>query len=312
MPDMADMINDLSTDTVLGRIELEPEDVVNMDVALDAAFAKLGLDTMGGASGYGWSRYRDLQMCPHKFWRKHVDPKRHKRDEVRHPSALQLGSAFHAFLAIYYQRQIDLLAKKPPVPEAGELCDLVLANGGEPVLVNEAWRLFEAYANYYETHNDYLTPLAVELLAKDKGGPSTCRYDLVARVESTDGKILPGTYIVEHKTSSRMDRSVTEGWHLDGEIIGEVMLWNKSGMKRKYGPLQGVIVNIITKTKVVNFHREIVSPPTGQLRKQYNDLKVWRAMEQVYTATNKWPRAMAACWGRYGACEFFEECRDSK
>lgn len=721
MGDMADMINDLSPDPIqahipgLSRITLDPPDVVNMDVALDAAFAELGLATMGGASGYGWSRYRDLQLCPHKFWRKHVDPKRHKAEETRHPSALQLGSAFHAFMAIYYQRQIDLLAGKPPAPMAGELCDLTIANGGDPVLVNEAWRLFESYANYYETRSDYLIPLAVEHLAKDRNGPSTCRYDLIAKVED-NAKILPGTYIVEHKclvgaaeiidqwrgrltledcfateyeptllawdgerdlnqlvyapaqirpncvretyrvrlasgryvdasdnhpfltsrgwvpaasittndwvavpvatassahepvwlndevefvglmlgdgsatkkisfcksgptmdrfkaccdrlgwtyraddhapqvalsqaigagprdllekcglyghaaatkfvprvllgtskeqamlllgalwdtdgcidvfreeradknlqwkvriaytsrseqlcrdvqtlllqlgvqstvrqssveynggrvpywttkvvtrvckrrflkhvleteiwiskytaehvrdaydkikpgddrpiptallrhrddltgvernkllgnrqsvwastlidvldkraveivklpvhwervesvlaagrqmtydvtvpgvhtfvandiithnTTSRMDRSVTEGWHLDGEIVGETMLWYKANLARTYGPLQGIIVNIVTKTKVVNFHREIVSLPKAQLRRQYSDLKVWRAMEEVYRATNKWPRALAACWGRYGACEFFDECRD--
>lgn len=295
----------------LSRIQIDYPDVVNMDVALDAAFAKLGIETLGGASGHGWSRYRDLQKCPHKFFLKHE----RKQDTVgEHPAALQIGSAFHAFMAIYYQRMIDILGGILPenaTPEAGPLCDLVLEHGGNPEYVNEAWRLFDAYATYYESNNDKLIPLAVERHAKDKGSPNTCRYDLIARVPDDHGTIIPGVYVVEHKSASRMSRDVQEGWHLDGEIIGELMLWKRAGLHRKYGPLQGVIVNIVTKTKVPNFHREIVSPPAAHMRRQHKDLKVWKATEGLYRATGRWPRALASCVDRYGFCDYFEHCRNN-
>lgn len=294
----------------LSRIEIDPPDVIPMNKALDIAFDKLDLEPLGGASGHGWSRYRDLQKCPYKFYRKHVAKK--EDDGKPAPGALETGSVFHAFLALYYQRQIELLASKPdPVPEAGALCDELIVAGGNPNYINEAWRIFEAYANFYEAQHDYLIPIAVERWTQDATGPDTCRYDLIARVEDTRAPMLPGVYVVEHKSSSRLDRAVTEGWHLDGEIIGELMLWNRARLHKQYGKLAGVIVNIVTKTKIPQFHREIVSPPESQMRRQIKDLRVWRATEAIYASTHTWPRALASCWDRWGPCEFFEECRNA-
>jgi DNA gyrase inhibitor GyrI len=712
----------------LTRISIDNPDVVPMNNALDLAFAELGLETLGGASGHGWSRYRDLQLCPQKFYLRHH--KKLLRDQ-KAPAPLEIGSVFHAFMAVYYQRMIDVLGGTAPTdatPEAGMLCDALIAHGGEPEYINEAWRLFDAYANFYEQQNDYLVPLAVELHTKEIGGPNTCRYDLIAKVVD-NARVVPGTYIVEHKclagttrlydsrgavrtveeasrnlvstslvavsrenvdtinalthanadrpvpngvrevfrvtlangqfldasdnhpfltargwvpvgalrendfvavpnyshlrapplgervipstaeiefvglmlgdgcmtkkisfckngpvmrrfkaacdilrwpyridaakehaeqvalsqavgngprdllerhglyrcaaaekfvptaylglphaatatlvsalwdtdgcidvfreeregkppqlkvrmayasrseqlcrdvqhllltlgifasvhrstvnyrgnrvpywttkvvtrnakrlfmdvvssrmtkypdvlciaaceaikagddrpiplerlsglnmtgvqrnrvfgggvstkrsitasglydlfpddeqvrsvlgepvwwvpvasilaigrqmtyditvlgvhnfaandiithnSAARLDRGVTEGWHLDGEIIGELMLYYKAKLARKYGPLTGVIVNVVTKTKAPGFHREIVTPPKSQMRRQHKDLKVWQAVEALYTTTNTWPRALAACWGRYGPCEFFNHCRDN-
>jgi hypothetical protein len=293
----------------LGHISIDPPDVIPMNDALDIAFEKLGIETLGGASGHGWSRYRDLQKCPYKFYLKHVAKR--PKDNSPAPGALETGSAFHALMAVYYQRQIDFDAgKEEPVAEAGVLCDELIVAGGNPNYINEAWRIFEAYANFYEARHDYLIPLAVERWTQDVNGPDTCRYDLIAKVEDTTAPVLPGIWIVEHKSSSRLDRAVTEGWHLDGEIIGELMIYKRARLNRVYGKLAGIIVNVITKTKVPNFHREIVSPPAAQMRRQVKDLRVWRATEAVYASTNTWPRALASCWDRYGPCEFFEECRN--
>lgn len=290
------------------EIIIEDPNIVPMDSALWQAAQTLELRfIITGGSGYGWSRYSTLQKCPYKYNLKY----RKKVERGAAPAPLEIGACFHAFMAMYYQRINDLtIGHEQPTPEAGELCDLLLEYNADALRVNEAWRIFEAYAAHYENNGDYLHPLAVEVHAADRKSPSTCRYDLIAEVHETRPGILPGIYIVEHKSASRLDRGNQEGWHLDGEIMGQLMLWGPSGMKAKYGPLQGVIVNIVTKTKWPNFHREIVSPPTKHIRRQKKDLKMWRGLETLYDSTNTWPRSLASCWGRYGACEFFDHCRD--
>lgn len=290
------------------HIILDNPDIVPLDAALWQASLNLGLRfTVTGGSGYGWSRYSTLQKCPYKYYLRYV--KKVPR-EGSAPAPLEIGACFHAFMAMYYQRIYDLTTgHEKPTQEPGTLFDLLLDYKADATRVQEAWRLFEAYANFYESNGDYIEPLAVEVHAQDKKGPSTCRYDLIAHV-SDDAPIPPGIWVVEHKSASRLDRGNQEGWHLDGEIIGQISLWNSSGMKRRFGPLQGVIVNLAIKTKWPKFHREIVAPPIKHARRQTKDLKVWRGMTGVFEATNTWPRSLAACWGRYGPCEFFDHCRD--
>jgi len=295
----------------LGCIQSEDPNAVSVDEALKLAVEKLGIDlTLTGGSGHGWSRSSTLQQCPHKYNLKY-NKKVGGWEAGKPPKALQVGGCFHALMAVYYQRQIDYDNAIPIgecTVEAAKLADAILDFGADATLVNAAWEYFEGYVNYYEQIGDYLIPLAVEYRAKDPNGPDTCRYDLIADVQNHP-LALPGTYIVEHKTASRLGREQSEGWHLDGEIIGQCNIYKKARLLRKFGPLQGVIVNVIVKTKVPQFHREIVTPPTKSTRRQAKDLKVFRATKAVYEANNYWPRSLASCVGRYGFCEFWDECR---
>lgn len=300
--------------TQLGHIVVQDPNVVSIDVAMKQAVVDLEIDlTLTGGSGHGWSRSSTLQQCPYKYYRKYIKGDSNWADGLP-PNPLQIGGAFHAFLACYYQREIDFDKGTPEdecCAEPGALADKLIDYNADVALVNEAWRLFEAYANYYEQHGDWLKPLAVEYRAKDPNGPDTCRYDLIAEVESHQ-KILPGTYIVEHKTAGRRGREQSEGWHLDGEILGQVNIWKKARLSSKFGKLQGVIVNVVVKTDVPQFHREIVIPPNQVARRQAKDLKVFRATKAVYESMGYWPKAVASCIGRYGFCEFWDECRGAE
>ncbi|KKM92263.1 hypothetical protein LCGC14_1220160 [marine sediment metagenome] len=297
----------------LGHIMVEDPTVVSMDAALKRAVEELGIDlTLTGGSGHGWSRSSTMQQCPHKYDQKYNKNKGGWENGIP-PKALQIGGCFHAFMALYYQREIDIDKGATPdeaVVEPGVLCDALLDYGADPVLIGAAWQYFEGYANYYEAQgHDWFKPLAVEYRAKDPNGPDTCRYDLIAEVKDHP-VVLPGTWIVEHKTASRLDKGVTEGWHLDGEIVGQCMIYKKARLAMKFGKLQGVIVNVIVKTKIPQFHREFVTPPMKSTRRQAKDLKVFRATKAIYESVGYWPRSLASCVGRYGFCEFFDACRD--
>ena len=290
------------------HIQLEDPNIVPMDDALERAFDLLKLQRLGGASGKGWSRYNVLQTCPRKFQLRYV---KKIRGEEKKP--LSVGSAAHAFLALYYDNMRRLYKEQEEGPAPSQLRDMLLDVGANAEYVAEGWRLFGAYADYYEHVNDYLIPLAVEHLATDPETGRTCRYDLVAKIDeerATAIAISPGTYIVEHKFLRQ--KGSESAWHLDGEIIGQLMLWRRARLAGRWGKLQGVIVNITTKATIPKFHREIVAPPFKVVSVQRKHLDVWDGIEQIHRAMDVWPKAMSACNGRYGLCDYFELCRESK
>jgi hypothetical protein len=290
----------------LGHVVIDDSGAKPMDVCLAQAALALNITVqLTGGSGFGWSRQSTLQACAYRYFLKY----KKEMPIERKSTALDLGSVVHAFLAVYYQRLIDAEADAPLTAEPGVLCDKLLDLGASAIIVNEGWRLFEAYANFWEHNGDYLIPRAVEFRVSDPHEPRTARYDLVAEV-LPGGHLMPGIYCINHKTTSRLTRDLTEGYHLDGQILDEIALYTRAGLHRRFGPLQGVIINILVKTAVPNFHREIVSPPTFQLRRQAKDLRVHRAMLGIYEATNTWPRSLGSCVGRYGFCDFWEHCRE--
>ncbi len=206
-------------------------------------------------------------------------------------------------LALYYQGLRDPKTRLSPE----RLKDELLNHNADARNVSEAWRLYEAYTAHYA--DDYLTPLAEEEFASDAAGENTCRYDMIARVESNN-HVPPGTWIVEHKTSSRFDMATLEGWKNDGEIIGQIMLYKPAKLTKKYGKLMGVIVNILGKQKIPKFERVIVPVQKWQATAHKRDLKIWNALEQMNRATNTWPRSRAHCVHRYGMCEYFDHCAE--
>jgi hypothetical protein len=119
---------------------------------------------------------------------------------------------------------------------------------------------------------------------------------------------MPGTYILEHKSVSRFTADVLEGWKNDGEVIGQMMLWEKANLEERFGRCQGVIVNIIGKQKTPQFERVIVPPQVWQLDAHARDLDYWRALERMNRVTNTWPRSRASCVTKYGMCDLHDHC----
>jgi len=119
---------------------------------------------------------------------------------------------------------------------------------------------------------------------------------------------LPGTYVFEHKTAGRFDMDTIDGWANDGEILGEIALWKRLGLDKRFGELRGVVVNIIGKQKEPKFHRTIVAPSSLQLASHLDDLRRWDGLIQLSRSTNNFPHARSNCIGRYGRCDHWDHC----
>ena len=114
--------------------------------------------------------------------------------------------------------------------------------------------------------------------------------------------------IITHNTSARFSSAVFEGWRNDGEVLGQMMIWKRSGLDEKYGELKGTIVNIIGKQKVPQFHRTVIPIEAWHVDQHLQDLKMWSSLKQLYSATGVWPKARSNCTNKFGTCQLFESC----
>jgi len=275
--------------------------ILPIDQGMLAIFQEHGLERLGGASGdLGWSSFSTYQRCPYLFKRLYIDGLRDA--EGRPPIYIEIGAAVHAFLALHYQKLID--PNYPITPDS--MYKGLLDAGCDAQALLEAWRLWSSYALWYE--QDFIVPLAVEYHVVDPETKESARYDLIAKVEKPDGSFQSGTYIVEHKTASRFDEATLNGWQNDGEVIGQMMLWHRLKLNRKFGKLQGVMMNIIGKQKISRFHRSRVIDQRWQIKQHANDLRQWQGLRLFQMASGVFPRARANCVGRYGMCSQWEHC----
>jgi hypothetical protein len=280
-------------------------DLTPLDEALDKVCAELGLKIRpGGASGYGWSTRSMLLACPYKYKKLYIDAPRNLTS-VRSPTALEVGGLFHQLLAFHYMLMMPARGGLSGPVDFDWVKARLLEERVSAEVVMEAFRLFDAYRFRYEV--DYIEPLDVEVEASDSDG-NTCRYDTIVRIRDNNALIMPGIYILEHKTCARFDFPTLEGWKNDGQIIGQMYIWRQARLKRKYGRLDGVIVNLISKTKTPDFRRIVIAPQAWQLSGHAKDLKVWDALESLFRSTGCWPRNRQSCRGPYGLCSLFDHC----
>ncbi len=278
----------------------------NHEEGINALFEEYGQEKLGGASGdLGWSSFYSFQRCPYLWKRNYLDGQRFK-DEV--PNALIIGSLLHLFLALRYQTWIDLTYSINP-----ELAYEFLGKQNlNPEALKEAWRIYDGYKAQYDGEQAYLIPQAVEYHTVDPRTKESCRYDMIATVDAS--KLPPGismkagTWIYEHKTASRRDDSTLTGWVNDGEVIGQVMLYDRLKLYKRFGPLQGVIINLCGKQKKQSFDRVQVSPARWQKNQHGKDLKVWQAFRELCVAQGSFPRSRANCINRWGKCSQWDHC----
>lgn len=269
-----------------------------LDVAVKDLYAQRGMVPPGGPSERGWTVFSTFMTCPYKFKLRYRVGAPVEGSEA--PTvALEVGGLWHLLTANEYLAQLE-----EPAMEQGFLVDGLLARGVSAQVISEAQRLHAGYQNYYE--NDYLTPLAVELIPTSDL-MATCRYDLIARAEGSQ-TVPDGVWIVEHKTASRLDRSTQEGWKNDGQILIQIAAWKRAKLDKKFGRLAGVIVNLVVKTKLPQFVRIVLPVNAKQVRAHLADLDAWDVLQRLCEVTGTWPRNRASCVGRYGLCEFFSHC----
>ena len=271
-----------------------------VDEVLAEIFAKADLPRLGGQStGRGWSSISTFQRCPHLWKQKYLKEK--KPWVLIESPSLAIGTLIHVFLAVHYSRMAD--PEYFLTPEViYDACKLY----ANPEFVEEAWRVFTAYRMYYSL--EAIQPLAIEYDLKDPRTGESCRFDLIAFFSETVAGRAAGTYVIEHKSASRFDSDTLEGWVNDGEVIGQVALWKRLGLDLRFGKLQGVIVNLLGKHKVPQFHRTLVAPESWQIDGHLDDLRRWEGLINLSKSTNSFPRSRGGCINRYGRCGWFDQC----
>lgn len=290
---------------VLIPLDRDPS-IVSVDKGLVTLFAEVNVPRLGGASGdLGWSSFSAYQKCPYYFRRMYLDGLR--GSEYDRPSkAIEIGSTVHTFLALYYQKIIDPNYPLDPMHARDRLYEV----GCDAEVLMEAWRVFSAYEASHQV--DYLIPLAVEYHVVDEATRQSARYDLVARIDKPPADLPAGTYVVESKTAGRFDSDTLDGWKNDGEVLGQIMLWRRLKLSQKFGKFQGVLVNILGKQKVPQFHRTFVPAQRWQINQHADDLRVWQGMRSLALATDSFPRARANCLSRYGKCSQWFHCAEGE
>jgi hypothetical protein len=289
----------------VGRIAPEDGGIVLqrypfVDDVLVEAFESYGMPRLGGkSSGMGWTSFENYQRCPYLYKMRYVE-NRPAIVLVESPSRA-IGSLIHAFLALYYRGMMEGV-DGPTVEEVYER----VRNKADPTVVAEAWRVFEAYTWYYQ--GEEIIPLAIEYDLKDPRTYESCRLDLIAFFPTEALGRRPGTYNIEHKSASRFDQDTIDGWQCNGEVLGQVALWKRLGLDKRFGELKGTIVNILGKQKEPKFHRTLVAPSSMQLAQHLQDLKRWEGLMNLSRSMDTWPRARNGCIGRYGRCDYYDHC----
>lgn len=283
------------------------DNYVPIDVAIVNAQAKFQelaslILTGGSGSGKGWSRYLTLQKCPRAFQLSYLSGAREGSSPVM--SGMTVGSGFHALAAAYYTGGRDLSLR---------FWDEIKNQNIDPLLSEEVERIFNGYLDHYD-NVDYIIPLAVEQTTVWPNHNWSCRYDLIARIDDPPLGVMPGIWAIDHKCMAIFDEPTLNGWDLDGEITGEATFWAGSPMEEKYGPLQGVMLNIVGKQKKPQkFHRTWMNYSQARQERHLANLQYWDSQEANYKASfgkTDWPQSNGNCVGRYGKCNWYERCKD--
>ena len=189
--------------------------------------------------------------------------------------------------------------------------DLPVPEGRAPNLqvVLEAERLFDAHCNHWGKSED-IQPIAIEWFAMDDRLGYSCRYDAIMRAGENDPVLPPGTYIFERKTAAWADEKYLESWSLDGEILGQLYLWERSGCAARFGKLTGLVMDIVTKGKISTCVRTILPPDLPPVDTHACWIEYNKAQIAMWRATATYPMSVGNCHTRYGRCSQFEVCAE--
>jgi len=285
-------------------IELQP--FTPVDVAMRQIVETYDLDVViSGGSGFGWSYYSTYQRCPRAFELQYCgEPVVH----VDERAPLAIGSLIHAFLAFYYN-QVKSDGWYKATEEASSFVHWFKARlydqGINPLYLEESWRVFSGYREHWIDSDITagLEVIATESTVRNEKERFSCRYDAIIRLHNDTMYAPPGLYIMEHKSAARFTTDLLEGWHLDGEIMGQAMLWPK-----KQGKLAGVIVNMIGKQQHQQFQRILARVTPEKVEAHKTALKHTRTAIAKATKKEFFPQYLAGCVTRWGRCDHFDKC----
>lgn len=325
---------------LIGVVDLPSPNTINIDEAVDAIFKAWDWPLLGGSSGRGWSYYSTAGRCAQLFKRSYDVPVEQATRKF-HAMPLQIGGLFHVLEALYYGGGLgdayllpagadgrcgglasDLLKlpgrrKRFKVPPTAAddllvalkaLCEDDELKSPDLGVVQEAERIFDRHVGWWDRRED-VTPLGVEVFAAHPQLGYTCRYDMIARIGENDPTLPPGVVVFEKKSAAWIDQKYVDAWNLDGEVLGQLLCWEPSGMAELFGPLAAIVVDVVSKGKTTDCQR-IVLPPTLPAVKQHERWIRWQQAEiNMWRASATYPQRFMNCRGQYGLCEEFDNCK---
>jgi len=121
--------------------------------------------------------------------------------------------------------------------------------------------------------------------------------------------------LITHNCLARITRDVVDGYGMDGQFLLMAWIWWQLALDRVFGPLNGFIINIITKTATPECRRlEVVISPEDVKRFAETLQPVVHRLEDKVAADSKeetrWPMNFAVCKNPrgYGVCKFHDYC----
>lgn len=263
----------------------------------------------------GWSSISNYMICDRMYYLGSVKKIRSRKTSP----ALDIGVLAHACLAAHYSS--GGIKTFEPIDAVKD---------ERPELAAEVKRLLYAYfgANNKEDIETWdIRAVEHEVVGEFEYNGTTaqasCRSDLIIAKRLPGEPVRPlgpcpqGVWIVDHKFHARMSQDLTEGYGMDGQFLLMDFLWKQQGMDEIFGPLNGFIINIVTKTKNPECRRiainisdvdrarfaRTMAPIVTELVERINDPSV--------DDENNWPMNFAVCKNPkgYGLCTYWQLCQ---
>jgi hypothetical protein len=263
-----------------------------------------------GSSGqWGWHSIQSFNECPQKFSFAHNLKVARVAKEP-----LVKGSLLHVGLAQHYARSwCEYNDEKPESFMRPHEAMRVVSEKPEhapigPKVLNDVCTTLDQYRAYYLRES--VRPLHVEEVFETEiqGYKYTQRIDLV--YADPQGRV----WFVDHKTTGKMEQKTILGYGMSGQILGMRLL----GQRHFGKDFGGVKLNMIVwgqSGKSASFHR-IDPEPAPFAQSQFENVVAGarRRIDELRADGRgpwEWPKALSeqTCVGRYGACEFYEQCR---
>ncbi len=265
-----------------------------------------------GPSPRGWHRLQLAAECLQRFawtypWAAEGEPPPAKTPQSKKkPSPpLAKGTLVHLALAQHYARQRD---GEEGWEEPATAVDLIAKLEGTSEYADVAMKAYAAHtATYGWLDREQWTVLGVEDLLSTQIADKyllTGRADLV--VEDKAGRV----FVVDHKTTGRIQRSHKEFYAMSGQLLGYSHM-----AREKYGErFSGLLINLIEVggTKFERF--QLPRSPHLEARFEQSIVDIEESIERMVESgrsVEDWPKAMSelVCYHRYGPCKFIDKCK---
>jgi hypothetical protein len=265
----------------------------------------------GGPSPAGWSITSGMLECPYRGQLMSHNVQRRvdwaMGDEL---DRLGYGSLMHVLLAVRWVYGMDWALS-------------LLGSYGvdlHPADKLKAEAALKTYDYTWPRENEPWIVLGIESTVFTEVSPGvivSVRYDAIVKPWETDpvtgaytGKVADHVISLERKTTATGGESTMTSYL--GQFYTQTAVWNfNQALVAKYGPMVGVIGDLVTKHTVPRAERigpKYISKAQQDLAKRYMSYKT--SIRYPIDENGRLPQMLHACIGRYGPCPYFGLCHE--